>query len=219
MHEIRIHNALHVNSGSKRIHTKIAIVAVYITMKIGLIASLRGKDSYHLHYKTIIDHLTKKGHEVEHMLHMFEKDVLAMDSVIREKFFQDFYNRLEHTDLVIAECSFPSMNVGYGVAYLIQRGKSVIVMYLHGTDGYKFGVSTFTGSLDNVTVNAYRDDTLKETLDYAVSTMALKLDKRFTIIFPAHLMNRLEDISRKKKIPKAVYIRNLIEKQLAKERS
>ncbi|SRR5260221_3202917 len=186
-------------------------------MKIGFIASTSGSTMYGKHYKTIVDYLIKHGHKVEHTLDISEDDLFLRSEDFREKFIREFYNKLDKVDIVISECSFPSVNVGYGICYVVQLAKPVIILHTIGTKKFHFWISDFVSAMDNVIVHSYEEGSLSETLEYALKIATQQIDRRFTMIFPAHLMNRLENLSKKKRIPKAVYIRQLLEKSLIEE--
>jgi hypothetical protein len=187
-------------------------------MKVGLITSTRGKKMYGHLYDSILQHLQKKGHDVLHTLELVEEEVYQHSIEWREKFFLDFYKKLDKVDIVVAETSFPSANVGYGVSYVVQHGKPIIVLHTKETEHENYWLSDIASRLENVVVHPYEENELLETLEYALLLAEEKADKRFTIIFPGSLMNKLEDYSRKKRIPKAVYVRQLVEKGLAAEK-
>jgi predicted DNA binding CopG/RHH family protein len=61
---------------------------------------------------------------------------------------------------------------------------------------------------------AYDMSDLHEVVSDALSYMEQRIDKRFTVIFPSSLLAKIEEQVKKKKLPKSVYIRQLIEKDL-----
>ncbi len=187
-------------------------------MKVGIVASLRGRDQYGHHYETIINHLEKKGHTAIHSLHIKMEEILKLPSPERDIYFNKFYKKLlKEADVILVECSFSSMNVGYGTAFLVHNGKPVVAIYVEGSHGAGFGVDYLNNEDDRITVLSYKEDELANTLEYVLKLLETKVDRRFTMVFPSRLMAKLEEISIRKKLPKAVFIRQAIENALASE--
>lgn len=187
-------------------------------MKVGFISSKRGQKEFGEHYQTIVDYLHKKGYDVQHTLEISEKELYKKSLEWREKFYTDFYRSLEHVDVVFVECSQPSVNVGFGLAYVINHGKPVIILRKKGSEGFEMGVGDLISHKEYIHVYEYEDKTLPEVLGFALQSAVKEIDRRFTIIFPSHVMSKLEEISRQHKLPKAVYIRQLIEADLQKKK-
>lgn len=183
-------------------------------MKISFAASIRGKKFYGKNYSTIIDYLTNEGHLVYHTTSFSEEKLLNLTAPRRIKYFQDFYKFINKSDLVIAECSFPSINVAYEISYAIQQGKSVLVFHSRNNDGAILELRDPIFSSESISIYEYTEKNLVNTLKSALKCVHPQLDKRFTIIISSPIMSQLEKISKEKKIPKAVYIRQLIEKDL-----
>lgn len=187
-------------------------------MKISFAASIRGKKQYNKNYQTIIDYLASEGHLTYHTLSLSEEKLLSLTVSQRTKIFQNFYKCINRSDLVIAECSFPSINVAYEISYAIQQGKSVIVLHLKNNDGAILELRDPIFASDNISVYEYTEKNLIHTLISALEYLQPQLDKRFTIILSSSLMARLDKLSKVKRIPKAVYIRQLIEKDLLRSK-
>lgn len=90
-------------------------------MKISFAASIRGRKKYDKYYQAVIDYLTNDGHLVYHTLSLSEEKLLSLTASQRTKIFQNFYKCINKSDLLIAECSFPSVNVAYEISYAIQH--------------------------------------------------------------------------------------------------
>lgn len=187
-------------------------------MKISFAASIRGKKRYNQNYQTIIDYLINEGHMVSHTLSLSEEKLFKLTTSQRTKYFQNFYKCINKSDLLIAECSFPSINVAYEISYAIQQGKSVIVLHLKNNDGAVLELRDPIFSSENISIYEYTEKTLINVLKSTLKYLQPQLDKRFTIIMSSSLMARLDKFSKEKRVPKAVYIRQLIEKDLLRSR-
>ena len=186
-------------------------------MKIGILASHRGQNQYKDQYNAVIQFLEKKGHTLVHSMDTSLDSLILLNYVERERKFYDFFQELEQCDVVIGECSIQSTYVGFGLAYLRQKGKPIIIISQKGSGGQYATKGEVYSEMENMMVTEYEPFNMLSIIDDAISFMQERLDKRFTMIFPANLMAKLESMSKKKRLPKAVYIRQLLEDRLATE--
>lgn len=186
-------------------------------MKISFIASIRGKKSYNDYYSLIINHLLRQGHKVDHVLSNSEEGLSKLTAPQRIKTFDKFYRCINKSDLVIAECSFPSINAAYEISHALQQGKPVMVFILKEQRDSMLELLDPIFSSDKIQVFEYTEENLVEALNFALKCKQPQINKRFTIILPPFMMAKLDKISKKRKLPKAVYIRQLIEKSLLHE--
>ncbi|HEX7042580.1 MAG TPA: hypothetical protein VF189_05000 [Patescibacteria group bacterium] len=185
-------------------------------MKIGFLASKRGEKQFRSEFLAIIDYLSKKGHSLIHHMEIPVEDILPLSYAKRQELFMEFYKELEECDLIIVETSLQSTQVGFGLAYLRMKGKPVVVLSQGEATFPFFPKGEVYSNLDNMMAYSYKKENFKKILDEALSYMKPHLEKRFTIIFPSHLLAKVEEHSKKRKLPKSVYIRQLIEEDLKK---
>jgi len=97
-------------------------------MKIYFAGSIRGGRDHAALYKRLIDHL-KKDHVVltEHV----GKLDLQESTTDKEIYIQDM-TWLKESDMVIAECTCPSLGVGYELAFAEKLGKPCHIFYDRG---------------------------------------------------------------------------------------
>jgi len=100
--------------------------------------------------------LAERGHEIltPHVL----EDVLDVEKgVAPEEVYRRDVRLLEEADVVVAEISYPSLGVGFEVAYALLRGKRVIALCredrLHRTSALIRGIQH-----PNFTLIVYRDE-------------------------------------------------------------
>lgn len=186
-------------------------------MKIGLLTSHRWKQQNKSLFQEMVEYLQSKGHQILTSDIKLE-ELIPMRYVEREAIFSEFYHKLLDCDVVFAECTLQSTQVGFGLAYLRARGKPIIVLSLREVNEMQTQGEVYSNE-ENLAVYEYSKGDMKSVINEALNSMESHIDKRFTIIFPADLMNQLEDVARKKKLPKSVFIRQLIEEDLAKNTS
>lgn len=184
-------------------------------MKIGLLVSFRWKKECAPIFEKMMKFFKDKGHKV--VTSDISVDQLhPLGYVEREKIFMRFYEKLEACDVVFAECSLQSTQVGFGLSYLRSKGKPIVILSHENMTGMSVKGEVYS-NVENLAVFEYNDNNFLQILAEALSILESRIDKRFTIIFPADLMAQLEDISLKKHLPKSVYIRNIIENALEKD--
>ena len=160
-------------------------------MKIAFLASQEKNSQFQQIYPLIIHYLQQKGH-----------------NVVRN-------TDIKTCDMIIAECSTPCITVGYEIAGALQQGKEIIVLK------HKNALTQFM-PLDplhhkNIYLYEYTDYDLITILHEAIAFNPSQKFKKYNILFPTDMVTKLNDIAKKKNLPKSVYIRQLLEKGLASE--
>lgn len=184
-------------------------------MNVFLTASLRGKEKYDKYYSKIYN-LIKKGHTV-YADHVFDYDVERVhnwDPEYRFDYYQNVIEKIKYCDLLVAELSLSTINVIYEICIALELKKNAIVLYT-GNEEPKFIEEIDPSSADSrLQIINYTSSNLEPQLLMALSDAKKMINQRFTILLPTHIINYLDKIFRDKKIPRAVYIRNLIEKDM-----
>jgi hypothetical protein len=188
-------------------------------MKIGLLTSYRAQEQYREIYEVMLQHFQKIGHEVVHHINTSLQDVLPLSYIEREELFINFYKELEECDVIFVDCPVQSTQLGFGIAYLRSKAKPIVLLTPKGTPVEYFPRGDIYSNVENMAIYEYEKVTIATVIDDALEYMKPHLDKRFTIIFPAHLLAKLEEQAQKLHVPKAVYIRQLIEKNLKETHS
>lgn len=180
-------------------------------MKIYFTASIVGKKHYIKHYLKIIEILKKLNHQVksDHIIKASENQINMQAKTDREKFHKQLKKWIIETDCVVVETSFPSISVGFEISLALNLGKPVLLLHTNEAP-------TLLSSYDNekLICARYRMDELKDILGDFINYVRGKTEQRFTFFISSEIANFLEEISRKKRIPKSVYIRSLIEKKM-----
>ena len=180
-------------------------------MNIYFTASIVGKKHYLQNYLKIIEILKKENHKIiyEHIIDSKMEEVDLQTEEKRKVFHQKLKNWIMEADCVVVETSFPSISVGFEISLALNLGKRVLILYTKDAP-------TLLSSYENerLICSKYRYEDLKETLDEFINYVRGKSEHRFTFFINSRIAHFLEQISRKKRIPKSVYIRSLIEKEM-----
>ena len=182
-------------------------------MKAVFVASHSQSKDLESFYKRILVVLEEMGCSVftGSLFEKNKKEELLKDQKVREVWYKTSIKKIREADVVIVEASYPSTaNVGHELTYALDLGKPVIVLYLTGRDPM-----FLKGRVDDkLAIIPYTDDdleqVLKNALDYAISVQ----DTRFNFFISPEIGAYLDWISKNKRIPRAVYLRRLIEEDM-----
>lgn len=184
-------------------------------MNIFFTASLRGKQKYGRNYKQIYAELSKN--HIVFAKHLFDYNIDTVhgwDPEYRFDYYQDAINKIRFCDLLVAELTISTINVIYEIAIALELKKNVVVLYA-GDSLPKFIEEIDIKLTENKiqTIN-YTKENLANQLKTVLNSARKMIAQRFTILLPTHIINYLDAVSKEIRIPRAVYIRQLIEKNM-----
>lgn len=181
-------------------------------MKIYFTVSLSQlDDSIRDHCIKIVDYLRAQGHQVFPSNSFQAIPNYSEQSEEEALQAQKQLTKMKKTaDLVIAEITKQSLGIGQEIALALSMNKPVIGLY---EKGHRPHVLRDEGG-DLLLLSEYTDknlvDVLEDSLEYASSHQ----DVRFNFFISPAIGNYLDWIAKDKKIPRSVYLRNLIEKDM-----
>ncbi len=181
-------------------------------MNIYYTASARGIKHFQSKYKKIYDTIGKLGHKNldDLVLKISEEKFYEGSQEDQTLFYEQTMKLIKSADTVILEVTVPSFSMGYVLHKALEMGKPVIALYQSGNPPY------FAQGIENekLQVIEYDDESLQDTLVDAIEYAQGKADVRFNFFISPAIGNYLDWISKVKKIPRSVYLRNLIEKNM-----
>ncbi len=165
------------------------------------------------YYAKIIETLKKQGHNVvhDHITDYTPDDfgsLVSQTDENKKQYYSKVLKWISKADLVVAELSFPStLNVGHEVTMALSKGKPVVGLYFKDQESFFFeGIQS-----DKFVYESYTAETLAETLEQALEYAQEISDTRFNFFISPSLSHYLDWVSQTKKIPRSVYLRQLIE--------
>ena len=186
-------------------------------MNIYFTASVSQRDSYGKEYQVITNLLKKLGHKVvhEHVTSSSLKEVYNSSHEENEKYYHQVQKWISEADIVVAEISYPStLNIGHEVTLALDKSKPVIGLYRTGK-----GSAFFEGiKSEKFVYEEYTPQTLEKVLEDAVNFASESADTRFNFLIPSRLLDYLDWVAKNQNTPRSVYLRNLIEGDLAKNK-
>lgn len=181
-------------------------------MTIYFNASVSGKKDYENNYRSIIESLQNMGHEViyEHIFDVDPTELVTQTPKERASHHKNLNKWLSKADAVIVEVSYPSVSVGYEIGLALDKNKPVLALYstenppaaLAGENSEKFILAK------------YDRDNLQRDLKYLINDFADLQDTRFNFFISPKHQNYLDWIAKNRKIPRSVFLRDLIEEHM-----
>lgn len=184
-------------------------------MYIYFTGSLSGKKSHGSNYLKIIEYLISHGHTViaDHILQTTEDTIRKSTPKQKLEFQKKVEMWIENSDCVIAETSHPSVSVGYEIGMALQINKPVLILHSPDVDP----PSLFSShENENVVTSTYTKDTFARIIVEFLGFVEQNHDVKFTFFIPPRHAHYLDRISKRHKVPKSAYLRELIESDIAK---
>jgi len=176
-------------------------------------ASIAGGKKYYLkNYIKIVDILKSKKIEVisDHILNVNEQKVNLQTKEERLKFHAKLEKWIKSSDFIVVEATFPSISVGYEISLALHFDKPTLVLYSEGNAPSLLAYH----QNEKLICEKYTSFTLYDIIDDFINFAEGKIDSRFTFFITSEINQFLEKISRKRKVPKSVFLRKLIEKEM-----
>lgn len=184
-------------------------------MTVYFTASIVGKKHYLSNYNQIVKILTDKGYRVlsDHIIKTSENQIRFTKKEDRIKFHSQLNKWITSCDFMVVETSFPSISVGYEISMALHRGKHVLILY---TVSEPPTLLEYNES-DKIICERYTKDTLPGIISDFINYLHGNNDSRFTFFITPQISAYLEEVSKKEKLPKSVYLRKLIENDISRK--
>lgn len=180
-------------------------------MKIYFVGSISGRKKYLGHYRKIIECLRNNSHIVyEDTLRPTENEVFSLSDDKKVEYYKQVLSWITQADVVVAEATYSSMGVGQEITTALQKGKSVVVMYEEGhAPHFLEGITS-----EKLIIERYNLENVESVLKSALSFASTQQDTRFNFFVPPRIASYLDWVAIKKRVPRAVYLRGLILKEM-----
>ncbi len=181
-------------------------------MRIYFTASAAGKEQYGDEYRLVINTLKDLGSQVSELVFDRSLEEAEESPAEKDKLYQKMSHFLKAADLVVAEISYPSVTVGYEISRALSEGKPVLALRFKGTRS-----NLLEGHPDEkFKMTEYEKGTLKTVLEQWIKSTSDLVDVRFNFFVSPKIINYLDWIAKEKRIPRAVYLRDLLEREMKK---
>jgi len=184
-------------------------------MKIFFIASIFGKEKFQANYQAIIDATEQAGHSI-YSKHIAEPAPIGSDPESKQAAIVSYKKivvELKKCDAVFAESSTSSTSFGFMINLAVQNGKPVIIFHSGVNEPRIFSVLEETTDKLQIIRYATVSDIAGE-IQFALDFVTSAQDTRFNFFISAEIGSYLDWVSKDRKIPRSVYLRELLDRDL-----
>jgi len=177
-------------------------------------ASIIGKKHYLENYLAIIQILKSQGVTVtsDHIINTDESTIHFETKKERLNFHKNLEHWINKADFMVVEATFPSISVGYEIALALHVRKPILVLYSQGNPPSLIN----NNEEERLVCEKYAPSTLKETINDFIKYVQGSTDTRFTFFITSEIARYLLKVAKKQRLPKSVYLRNLILQDMEK---
>ena len=121
---------------------------------------------------------------------------------------------LKKADVIMMEVSGHSLSMGFIVSKALDLCKPVVAFYKKGSKPF------FLSGINDPKFKLieYTCQNINEILDLVVEEVKKGIDVRFNFFVSPKILNYLDWIAQKRMIPRSVFLRNLIEREMKKDK-
>jgi len=184
---------------------------IYFTASVG---AKRERPELSDRYRSIVDKLNELGHKVsgDHVLGLEYSDIENVDDEFRVKYYRDMLKKINNSDMVVAEFSDSSASIGHEVTLALDKKIPVLILTEKGKVPQIF--RALQGD-DQLYIYEYGSEgELLLNLEDQVRNVKEGEDIRFNFLIPPSMVDYLEWVSKNRRIPKSVFLRDLITREL-----
>ncbi|GAB4026938.1 MAG: hypothetical protein Fur0011_3790 [Candidatus Microgenomates bacterium] len=181
-------------------------------MKVYFTAAISNtSDEIRESYRKVIATLEKMGHTVIYSEAIISDSFLdkqsSDDAIANQKKLSKWKKQ---SDVVLVEASVPSFGVGQEISEALTDNKQVIVLY----KGVAKPHILVNLNQESLYFAEYSEANLSKVLEDYIEYARANSDTRFNFFISPQIGYYLDWISRKRKLPRAVYLRRLIEEEM-----
>lgn len=183
-------------------------------MKVFFSTTQRLKIKYDENVKAIFKAIESLGHKhtSDYIVRIDIKDYYKLDKEKTPQYYNEIVESLRRAEVVVLETSLHSIGVGYLLQLALDQGKCVIALHIPGK--FPFFISGIQN--EKLMICEYTIENVKEVLKQALEVAKDQMDVRFNFFISPRIGAYLDWIAKTKRIPRAVYLRRLIEGDMAK---
>jgi len=186
-------------------------------MNVYFTASIVGKKQHLKNYLKIIDILKKKGYKIQsdHIINKEEKDIRLESKDKRLAFHNQLEKWISRANFMVVEASFPSISVGYEISLALHYRKPVLILYSENDPPSLFAYH----NNQYIVCEQYSLDSLSGIIVDFVNYIQGTADSRFIFFVTPQIAAFLDQMALKHKVPKSVYLRTILQREMAKDTS
>lgn len=187
-------------------------VQYHLTMKVFFTGSPRALKDYKAEHVSIYKAIENLGHRnlSDYVITADPEEFYNMDRDKLTEHYDKMIDALKSADIMVVESTLHSMSMGFLVEKALNMSKPVIILYLDKQP------TMFISGLDDekLQILQYTKENILEVMEKAFEYAAEQQEVRFNFFISPSIGSYLDWISKVKKIPRSVYLRALIEREM-----
>jgi len=185
-------------------------------MKVYFSASRFYKEENIENYNAILEVLKNSGLDIsDGSSTRTSKLGYIMPEKEKEDLYRSVVKMMDKSDLCVFEASYPStLHIGHEITLALEKNKPVIGLHLAGREPILFK------GMKNTKIKwiQYTSENLRQLLLEAIEEAKRNIDVRFNFFVSPKILAYLDWIAQKRMIPRSVFLRNLIEREMKKDK-
>jgi len=181
-------------------------------MLIYYLCAISGRQKYEVYFRRTATHLRKLKHQVldDHVLGADPQQIEDLSADKHRERHKKAVGRLRRADLVVADVTHPTIELGYELGLASSMNVPILVLYQGDNIPY------FLLGIDNprFAVREYTDQDLEKVVEDSVKELLEERDIRFNFFISPQIGNYLDWLSKKERTPRAVFLRNMLDKKM-----
>lgn len=188
-------------------------------MQVYFVASSRlvGKDAgfYVQIYKTISSENKMVSDKVLKWIKSGIKDLSQESVETKKENYSHIVKCIKKADIVIMEISGHSVSMGYILSKALEENKPVIALYTADLN------PVFVQGIVNskLILAEYSKKNIEKVISDSINKAKCLVDMRFNFFVSPKILNYLDWVAQKRMIPRSVFLRSLIEREMKKDKN
>lgn len=162
------------------------------------------------YYCQVIEFLTNLGYQVNQAIFSETTDKIIGKDLTYEDIYNQVFEKIDKSDIFIADISYPSGGVGYQIYHAYYQKKPVIIIY---TENKKTNPSVVIRGIDSKKVQTFHYDSftkLKKALPGLINKALKKIKVRFNLVLTNNELTFLNKQARLRHISTTKMLRKII---------
>jgi hypothetical protein len=184
-------------------------------MRVYFSSTVKAKKSLEKNFQLIYKTIEDLGHRnvSDFLMKVEPEKFYARPSGIATAHYRQMLTKIKSADAVVFEVSVASLGIGYLVNLVLDMEKPVILLHTRETPPYLFHFI----KNEKLQVHEYSQENIKQVLSSALDVAKESANVRFTFFVTPRILQFFDFVAKKKKLPRAVYLRRIIEEAMKKE--
>jgi len=185
-------------------------------VKVYFGSSPRTKEKCPESVRSIYEKIKKMGyiHTSDWIYKISPEKFYASSGEDMEEHHKEMMASIRRADICVFEVSVHSLSVGYLVNLSLEMGKTVVVASKNNSSLFLFK----NVNSDKLITVVYNDANLDKKIEEALGSASKGVDVRFNFFVSPKILAYLDWVAKTKRLPRSVFLRNLIEKEMKKDK-